>query len=65
MRKNEVIYDGKLTGTISEQKDQNKKQPANVEDNDLDHTLKPIQQSWEVNPVDEENYDGTIGYKNS
>lgn len=25
----------------------------------------PIQQTWRVNPADEKDYDGTIGYKDS
>ena len=62
MKDNQYIYTGPLTGTISEtteQKSQSQQQKQNL----FGENFEPIQQMWEVNPVDEVEYDGPIGYK--
>lgn len=58
MRKNEVIYAGPLTGTLAEAKEKGFSEEFGEE-------FDPIQQMWRVNPVDEADYDGTIGYKDA
>lgn len=64
MRKNEIIYNGELTGTISEAKERHKqKNPNQLEE--FSEEFAPIQQMWRINPADEEDYKGTIGYKDS
>ncbi|WP_102347153.1 hypothetical protein [Bacillus sp. Marseille-P3661] len=65
MRKEEAILNGKLTGTIDE-KSKTKQVGSQLiadEYNGFGEGLEAIQQTWSVNPVDEEEYDGTIGYK--
>jgi hypothetical protein len=64
MRKNEVIYKGELTGTISEAKERSRRNKPRFEE-EFAEEFDPIQQTWRVNPVEEENYNGTIGYKDS
>lgn len=60
MRKNEIMIDGELTGTISEAKNRMRKT-----DTEFGQEFDAIQQTWRVNPVDEADYDGTIGYKDA
>ena len=62
MKDNQYIYTGPLTGTISETNEQ-KSQSQQQKQNLFGENFEPIQQMWEVNPVDEVEYDGTIGYK--
>lgn len=57
MRENEVIYDGPITGTIGEANPKNK--------DGFGTEFDAIQQMWRVNPVDEADYYGTIGYKDA
>jgi hypothetical protein len=66
MRKNEVILNGRLTGTIGE-KDTGKKGAAfnNEWTEEFGEEFDAIQQTWRVNPADEEEYDGSEGYKDS
>ncbi len=61
MQKKDVIYTAPLTGTISEAKE-SKNHNTNLE---FGEEFSPIQEMWEVNPVEEVEYDGTIGYKDS
>ena len=62
MRKNEVLLNGPLTGTLTEAKEQLKTQ-GHIEE--IGEEFDAIQQTWRVNPVDEADYDGTIGYKDA
>lgn len=55
LKKNEIIYTGPLTGTISE---------ANGNE-EFGEEFEPLSQVWGVNPVDETEYDGTLGYKDN
>jgi hypothetical protein len=66
MRKNEVIVNGKLTGTIGE-KETSKEVNAltNEFKEEFGEEVDAIQQIWRVNPADEEEYDGSRGYKDS
>ncbi|MEH7387608.1 hypothetical protein V7147_19725 [Bacillus sp. JJ1521] len=58
MKKNEIIYTGPVTGTLDEaKKGKNEEEFASEFD--------PIQTMWDVNPVDEDVYDGTLGYKDN
>jgi hypothetical protein len=59
MKKKQVIYTSSLTGTIGEES-KLRKQKESVE---FGQEYTPIQQMWEVNPVDTVEYDGVIGYK--
>ncbi|TLS35718.1 hypothetical protein [Pseudalkalibacillus caeni] len=69
MRKNEVIYNGELTGTIGEKNGftDAKNQFASKEQfiEEFGEEFAPIQQTWRVNPADEEDYKGTLGYKDA
>lgn len=49
----EILIEGRLTGTIDEEAGQ------------AFGKFDPIQQTWRVNPVDEADYQGTIGYKDA
>ncbi|MBD8070787.1 hypothetical protein [Bacillus sp. PS06] len=59
MEKKQIIYTSSLTGTIGEQLEE-KDESEQVE---FGQQYIPIQQMWEVNPVDTGEYDGIIGYK--
>lgn len=59
LEKDKVSYNGELTGTI----DQNEPSQSSV--NDFGASLDGIQQTFRVNPADEEDYKGTIGYKDA
>lgn len=58
MKKNEIIYTGPVTGTLDEAKKNKNKEEFSSE-------FDPIQTMWAVNPVDEDVYDGTLGYKDN
>ncbi|WP_189655285.1 hypothetical protein [Bacillus sp. HNG] len=58
MKKNEIMYTGPVTGTLDEAKESNNKKEFASE-------FDPIQTMWAVNPVDEDVYDGTLGYKDN
>jgi hypothetical protein len=66
MRKNEVILNGKLTGTIGEN-DTGKKINAlrNEWSEEFGEEFEAIQQTWRVNPANEDQYDGSEGYKDA
>jgi hypothetical protein len=59
LEKDKVSYNGKLTGTI----DQNGLTPST--EDEFGASLDGIQQVFRVNPADEEDYQGTIGYKDA
>ncbi|WP_078543961.1 hypothetical protein [Litchfieldia alkalitelluris] len=52
-----IIYTGSLTGTISEEKENHS---GKLE---FGKHYIPIQETWEVEPVDSAHYDGVVGYK--
>ena len=58
LKKNEIMYTGPITGTL----DEAKKSKNNEE---FASEFDPIQTMWAVNPVDEDVYDGTLGYKDN
>lgn len=60
LEKEKVSYNGELTGTI----DQNETTQSATAD-DFGASLDGIQQVFRVNPADEEDYKGTIGYKDA
>lgn len=63
MRKNEVIYTGPLTGTIGEAKEQMKgKTNLNEE---FGEEFDAIQQTYRINPADEADYKGKMGFKDA
>ena len=53
MRKNEILYEHPLAGTIDE------------EINESFASFDAIAQTWRVHPADEADYKGTIGYKDA
>ncbi|MFC4322419.1 hypothetical protein [Litchfieldia salsa] len=59
MKKEEIVYANSLTGTIGEQTNTEEAKEAM----EFAQEYTPIQQMWEVNPVDTDEYDGVIGYK--
>ncbi|MCA1031537.1 hypothetical protein LCL95_10925 [Bacillus timonensis] len=63
MSKEKIVYTGPLTGTIGEAK----QLLSNNQDfsSEFGEEFDPIQQMWRINPVDEADYDGTVGYKDS
>lgn len=64
MRKNEIIYNGELTGTVSEAREKHQQNNPN-QTVEFAEEFAPIQQVWRINPADEEDYKGTIGYKDA
>lgn len=52
------MYTGPVTGTLDEAKKAKNKEEFASEFN-------PIQTMWAVNPVDEDVYEGTLGYKDN
>lgn len=66
MRKNEVMYDGELTGTLSEAKAKRAKLEKMTNHNEeFGEEFDPIQQMWRVNPAEEADYKGTKGFKDA
>jgi len=61
MKDNQYIYTGPLTGTIGEASEQ-KGKSQNKDHGLFGENFEPIQQMWEVDPIEVE-YDGTNGYK--
>lgn len=53
MRKNEILYERQLAGTIDE------------EMNEEFASFDAISQTWRVHPADEADYQRTIGYKDA
>ncbi|MFS0863979.1 hypothetical protein [Fredinandcohnia sp. 179-A 10B2 NHS] len=62
MKKDEIMYTGPVTGTLQEAKEQNEKGRYKEE---FGEEFEPIQTMWAVNPVEEVEYDGTVGYKDN
>ncbi len=58
LKKNEIMYTGPVTGTVAEAKKSKNEEEFAVE-------FDPIQTMWDVNPVDVDVYDGTLGYKDN
>lgn len=64
MKREKFFIDGKLTGTLGEN---SKKKQENIPsfEQEFGEEFEPIQQMWRVNPADEDDYKGSIGYKDS
>lgn len=58
LKKDEIIYTDPVTGTLDEAKKSSQKEEFASE-------FSAIQTMWAVNPVDEDVYDGTVGYKDN
>jgi len=59
LKDNKIEYTGPLTGTLDEAKKITNKEEEYATEFD------PIQTMWDVNPVDEDLYEGTLGYKDN
>ncbi|MFT4415343.1 hypothetical protein ACLM5H_15895 [Fredinandcohnia humi] len=62
LKKGKIMYTGPLTGTLQEAKEEHER-GNRIEE--FAEEFEPIQTMWAVNPIDEAEYDGTIGYKDS